>query len=164
MSVRSEPKKCFPPSDRIYDAQTNPRVEIAIRSMVAARSTPGPKSVRRSATISRARSPPWSWQTVRIFGKGQLSSENAPSRRVYRSRLPGRSAGREGPDYLSLKFDDASLHRTDLRRPVRRSRRRCNLFWLWPRKNAKWQTCGPNCAHTRARTGEPAEREILAFV
>ncbi|WOH57639.1 DUF736 family protein [Bradyrhizobium sp. BWC-3-1] len=69
--------------------------------------------VRRSATISSARSSPWGWQAVRIFGKGQLSSENGPSRRFYmgrrRSRLPGRSARREGPDYLSLKLDDPSF-------------------------------------------------------
>lgn len=68
---------------------------------------------RRSATISRARSSPWGWQAVRIFGKGQLSNENG-SRRVYlgrtRSRLPGRSARREGPDYLSLKLDDPSFN------------------------------------------------------
>ncbi|MBM7487983.1 hypothetical protein ACVWWI_006469 [Bradyrhizobium sp. USDA 3686] len=69
--------------------------------------------VRRSATISRARSSPWGWQAVRIFGKGQLSSENCPSRRFYMgrtmSRLPGRSARREGPDYLLLKLNDPSF-------------------------------------------------------
>ncbi|WP_354267067.1 DUF736 family protein [Bradyrhizobium sp. I1.7.5] len=72
-----------------------------------------PNIVRRSATISRARSSPWGWQAVRIFGKSQLSSENGPSRRFYmgrtRSRLPGRSARREGPDYVSLKLDDPSF-------------------------------------------------------
>lgn len=71
------------------------------------------KIVRRSATILRARSSAWGSQAVRIFGKGQLSSENAPSRRAYmgrtRSRLPGRSARMEDPDYLSLKLDDPSF-------------------------------------------------------
>lgn len=141
---------------------------------------------RRSATISMAKSSPWGWQAVRIFGKGQLSNE-AGSRRVYlgrtRSRLPGRRARREGPDYLSLNVDDSSLNALidadlsdqvveDAPALVMAAEERYVADFRQGGGYAPQPICGAGvasgqcvypsanrlaCAHTRAGTGRPVE-------
>ena len=65
---------------------------------------------------------------VRIVAETNRSNENAPSHRVYVGRAEIGAAwskrSEEGRDYLSLKLDDPSLQRADLREPVRRRGRR----------------------------------------
>ena len=65
---------------------------------------------------------------VRIVPETNRSNDNAPSHRVYVGRAEIGAAwskrSNEGRDYLSLKLDDPSLQRADLRQPVRRRGRR----------------------------------------
>ena len=65
---------------------------------------------------------------VRIVAETNRSNDNAPSHRVYVGRAEIGAAwskrSEEGRDYLSLKLDDPSLQRADLREPVRRRGRR----------------------------------------
>ena len=61
---------------------------------------------------------------VRIVAESNPSNDKAPSHRVYVGRAEIGAAwskrSEEGRDYLSLKLDDPSLQRADLREPVRR--------------------------------------------
>ena len=65
---------------------------------------------------------------VRIVPETNRSNDNAPSHRVFVGRAEIGAAwskrSNEGRDYLSLKLDDPSLQRADLRQPVRRRGRR----------------------------------------